>query len=92
MLSAAPGVVQFVVDCDRDMSPCRIHQWSGISLHSGYIRKLKVLTELDRILLNSKTNSKFKQGSLGSEMSFFTEKGKYGVTSPDSVFSSMHRM
>lgn len=62
MLSAAPGVVQFVLDCDRDVSP-----WSVISLHSGCNRKLKVLTELDRILLNLK-NSKFTQGSLGSEM------------------------
>lgn len=73
MLSAC--VVQLVLDCDRDMSPCRIYQWSVISLHSGCIRKLKVLTELDRILLNLKPNYKFNQGTLGTEMLFFT-KGK----------------
>lgn len=76
MLSAALGVVQFVVDCDRDRSPCRIHQWSVVSFHSGCIRKLKVLTGLDRILLNSKPIFNFKQGSLGSQMSFFTKKGQ----------------
>lgn len=73
MLSAAPDVVQFVLDCDRDMSPCRIHQWSVISLHSGCIRKLKVLTELDRILLIQNQTPSLNKDLLEAKCHFYQE-------------------